>query len=59
MKLKRIIITILASLSLFGIIDCGTASSGYVSITPQEAKKVMDTEKGDIVVPVRNADEYA
>ena len=59
MKLKRILITILASISLFGTIGCGAASNSYVSITPQEAKRIMDTEKGYVIVDVRNADEYA
>ena len=59
MKLKRILITIISTIGLFGTIGCSAASNGFVSITPQEAKKIMDTEKGYVIVDVRNADEYA
>lgn len=35
-----------------------TSANGYVSISAQEAKKIMDTETGYVIVDVRNQDEY-
>lgn len=31
----------------------------YVSITPEEAKAIMDSDEGYIILDVRSADEYA
>ena len=31
----------------------------YEQITPDEAKKIMDTEKGDIILDVRTEEEFA
>ena len=35
-----------------------TSANDYVSISAQEAKKIMDTESGYVIVDVRNQDEY-
>lgn len=35
-----------------------TSANGYVSVSAQEAKKIMDTESGYVIVDVRNQDEY-
>lgn len=42
---------------------CGAAEKTednmYISITPQQAKELMDSESGYVILDVREADEYA
>ena len=58
--MKKLIILLLAALLLTG---CGQAKENdqeavYVSITAQEAKQIMDTEEGYIILDVRTQEEY-
>ena len=60
-KLRGLIIMILISISLFGLTACqgGDNNATYEQITPQEAKKIMDTEKDYIIVDARTEEEFA
>ena len=58
--MKKLIILLLAALLLTG---CGQTKENdreavYVSITVQEAKQIMDTEEGYIILDVRTQEEY-
>lgn len=44
---------------MFSCLGCAKASNGFVTITPQEAKKLMETEKNYVIVDVREQAEYA
>ncbi|MBE6759244.1 MAG: rhodanese-like domain-containing protein [Ruminococcaceae bacterium] len=58
--MKRILLTIaLALLGCVMICACSDDSGkGYTQITPQEAKQIMDTESGYVILDVRTHDEY-
>ena len=58
--MKRILLTIaLALLGCTMICSCSDGSgAGYTQITPQEAKQIMDTESGYVILDVRTHDEY-
>lgn len=48
------------SLSLFGMTACSDGgANSYEQITPQEAKTIMDTESGYIIIDARTAEEFA
>lgn len=54
--IKLMLMCPLVMLSLFG---CGgKVQAGFVTISAQEAKKIMDTETGYVIVDVRNQDEF-
>ena len=58
--MKKLIILLLAVMMLTA---CGQAKENaqgaeYVSITVEEAKQIMDTEEGYIILDVREQDEY-
>ena len=58
--MKKLIILLLAALLLTG---CGQTKENdreavYVNITAQEAKQIMDTEEGYIILDVRTQEEY-
>lgn len=66
-KLKGLIILLIISLSLFGVSGCGNQSGNdstteakisYQQITPQEAKKLMETEKDYVIIDARTQSEY-
>lgn len=51
----------LCSLVVLGILGCGNvgkAESSFVTISPQEAKRIIDTDTGYVIVDVRNQDEF-
>lgn len=60
--MKRILLTIiLALLGCVMISACGDGSgekNSYEQITPQQAKEIMDTESGYVILDVRTHDEY-
>ena len=61
-KVKGLIIMLLISLSLFGITACGSEngkSSTYEQITAEQAKTIMDTEKGYVIIDARTEEEFA
>ena len=58
--MKKLIFLILAAILLTG---CGqdkenTREAEYVNITAQEAKQIMDSEEGYIILDVRTQEEY-
>jgi len=66
-KLKGLIILLIISLSLFGAAGCADQSGNestteakisYQQITPQEAKKLMETEKDYVIIDARTQSEY-
>lgn len=62
LKLKGLIIMLLISLSLFGMTACGgenNKTSTYEQITAEQAKTIMDTEKGYIIIDARTEEEFA
>ena len=59
-KLKGLIIMLLISLSLFGLTACGEQkNNSYEQITPEQAKNIMDTETGYIIIDARTTEEFA
>ena len=61
-KVKGLIIMLLISLSLFGMTACDSEngkSSTYEQITAEQAKTIMDTEKGYVIIDARTEDEFA
>lgn len=53
---------LLISLSLFGMTACDDAngkSSTYEQITAEQAKTIMDTENGYVIIDARTEDEFA
>lgn len=61
-KVKGLIIMLLVSLSLFGMTACGgenNKTSTYEQITAEQAKTIMDTEKGYIIIDARTEEEFA
>ena len=59
--MKRIIIAVSVALMLISLlIGCnGNNKSSYEQITPAEAKALMDSEEGYIVLDVRTPEEFA
>lgn len=58
--MKKLIILLLAVMMLTA---CGQAKENdqgavYVNITAEEAKEIMDTEEGYVILDVREQDEY-
>ena len=58
--MKKLIFLLLAVMTLTA---CGQAKendqgAAYVNITAEEAKEIMDTEEGYIILDVREQDEY-
>ena len=67
-KIKGCILMLIISLSLFGFTSCQqennnqestTALITYEQITPEEAKKIMDTQKAYIIIDARTEVEFA
>ena len=59
-KLKGIVVMLLLSLTFFGLTSCNSeAVSEYQQITPEEAKKIMDTEKEYVIIDARTEEEFA
>lgn len=59
-KFKGWFFMLLISLSLFGMTACSDGgANSYEQITPQEAKAIMDTESGYIIIDARTAEEFA
>lgn len=66
-KLKGLIFLLIISLSLFGAVGCSEQDendnvteikNSYEQITPQEAKKLMESEKDYIIIDARTQSEY-
>ena len=60
--MKRIIIAVLAMLMLIPLlVGCsgGNSKNAYEQITPAEAKALMDSEEGYIILDVRTPEEFA
>lgn len=52
-------VLLLAGLSLFACAYSGAQSApGYVSVTAEEAKEIMDTEEGYVILDVRTKEEF-
>jgi len=67
-KIKGCILMLIISLSLFGFTSCQqennnqestTALITYEQITPEEAKKIMDTQKAYVIIDARTEAEFA
>ena len=67
MKIKGLILMLIISLSLFGFCSCGdknatdettVAIKTYEQITPEEAKNIMDTQKGFVIIDARTQAEF-
>ncbi len=71
MKLKGLILMIAISLSLFGLCACSdknaaegttenitSATITYEQISPEEAKHIMDTEEGFVIIDARTQAEF-
>ena len=61
MKIKRWIVMLLVTLSLFGMVGCGDKGeeNSYEQITPEQAKSIMDTESDYIIIDARTDEEFA
>ena len=56
-KVKGLIIMLLISLSLFGMTAC--SGKNGKSLTAEQAKTIMDTEKDYIIIDARTEEEFA
>ena len=57
--MKKLLLIVLAALMLSACTQEGdTMKQGYIQITPQEAKEIMDTQEGYIILDVREQYEY-
>ena len=57
--MKKLLLMVLAALMLSACTQEGeTMKKGYMQITAQEAKEIMDTKEGYIILDVREQDEY-
>ena len=61
MKIKGLILMLFISLSLFGLTACqgGENDITYEQITADQAKTIMDTEKGYVIIDARTEEEFA
>lgn len=57
MRLSKLLI-LLPTACIFSFFGCANASNGFETISPQAAKKLMDTEKNYTIVDVREPAEY-
>ncbi len=66
-KYKGLIIMLIISLCLFGACGCNNekpkespteAKNSYEQITPQQAKEIMDSETGYIIIDARTQEEF-
>ncbi len=74
MKLKGLILMLAITLSLFGFCACGDKNTGegttensaenttvaitYEQISQDEAKRIMDTEEGFVIIDARTEEEF-
>ena len=57
--MKKLLLIVFAALMLSACTQEGeTMKQGYIQITPQEAKEIMDTQEGYVILDVREQDEY-
>ena len=57
--MKRLFFIFLSMLLMAGCAEKGESTqTGYVCITPQEAKEIMDTQEGYIILDTREPSEY-
>ena len=60
LKLKGLIIMLLISLVTFGLTACGKETPNtYEQITAEQAKTIMDSETGYIIIDARTDEEFA
>ena len=58
--MKRIIIAVSVALMLIPLlVGCRGNNSSYEQITPAEAKALMDSEEGYVILDVRTPEEFA
>ena len=58
--MKRILIAASVALMLISLlVGCNTGKKAYEQITPAEAKALMDSEEGYIILDVRTPEEFA
>ena len=56
---KRLFAVLMAALTLSACTAEKTSeNAGYMCITPQEAKKIMDTQEGHVILDTRTEEEY-
>lgn len=56
---KRLFAVLMAALTLSACTAEKTSeNAGYMCITPQEAKKIMDTQDGYVILDTRTEEEY-
>lgn len=58
MTIKKLTIVSLIICLLLGLSACGQKDAGYEQISAEEAKQIMDTEEGYIILDVRTEEEY-
>ena len=56
--MKKLIFILLAALLLTACAQEKTQEAVYMNITAQEAKQIMDTQEGYIILDVREQDEF-
>ena len=75
MKLKGLILMLAITLTLFGFCACGDKNTGdattenpeenttvaitYEQISQEEAKRIMDTEEGIVIIDARTEEEFS
>lgn len=55
---KNVFLLLLSALMLTGCAQATPAQTGYVRITPAEAKEMMDTREGYVILDTRTPEEY-
>ena len=55
---KRFLITLLTFTLPFGCVGCSSGDASYDQISGAEAKALMDSESGYIIIDAREQDEY-
>ena len=62
--MKRSIAMVILSLALLGVVSCGGEGDGgkeltYEQISPEEAKVLMESERGYVIIDARTEEEFA
>ena len=61
MEIKRWIVMLLVTLSLFGMVGCGDKGEdiSYEQISPEQAKSIMDNASDYVIIDARTDEEFA
>ena len=55
---RRVFLLLFSALMLTGCAQATPAKTGYACITPAEAKEMMDTRQGYVILDTRTPEEY-